>query len=737
MDDNLLNPVNIPDPLNGFSSSPEPVAKTFVVRRLLRVWRRHLPLFAITAVTVLVLGGAIVYSLKPNYTATAVVTVSPPDANPLASADMQAAGRVDDADAATDGLVMQSREVAAAVLSQFPPPESSSRFHFIANFCKTFFNAGCGAGQSAELKQQHAIDKFLDSLAVIPQQGSSIINVSVTANTAARSALLANAVVANYQRMDLARQSADLTRVSNWLDGRTAELRQRWDDAEIAANMFRIQYGLTETVNGQTVAPLVDTEIATTADNLEAAQSRLAMAQAQVQTLHQAARAGDPTALIAQPEQPALVATRSTLTQLENSRDQLAAEFGESYPKLVAINRQIASTRDLLNGQTGVALDSVRQSSVSSQFEVQQLTNHLNQLRDQAAKQSGYQNQYLTLTQEAASAQTTYNTFLDHANGIVDREALLKPSVVLVSSAGIPSAASFPNKSKLAFGILLLALAAGWAAMLIRDYFSTGFDEVSDLRASVYFPLLATLPYINKFSVGSISKPVPDEMFSHANEAVRGLSLKLSLLADKTMAQRSVLITSAVPFEGKSTLAVWLATMVQQAGHSVLLIDGDHRCGTLMQEGAKLSKLGFSDLLSQRASISEVVQKDPMTAIDFISAGSQMTRPLGIDDVTRLRAVLSVLKQSYSLIIIDSPPLLAMSDGFAYSAAADQTIFVCRALQTSKQAVTNSLNLLRSYGANVVGIVVSMSDRKSTLTYGGEYSNRDLKLISRFYGSRA
>jgi capsular exopolysaccharide synthesis family protein len=295
--------------------------------------------------------------------------------------------------------------------------------------------------------------------------------------------------------------------------------------------------------------------------------------------------------------------------------------------------------------------------------------------------------------------------------------------------------ATFPNKPKLALAVFVLALVSGIAATLIADYLSVGFEEADDLRAAVQLPLLATLPFIGAASTVSIARHVLDAPFSRTSEAVRGLASKLALLAADATAPRAVLVVSAGAVEGKSTVAAWLAMTVRQGGQAVIVIDGDHRRAAVMQDASTASKRGLTDLLSGGATASEIIQTDPLTKIDFIAAGHAMTSPFGAEEIAQLRELIANLRKSYQLIVIDSPPLLAMTDGLVYGSVVDQTVFVCRWQLTSRNAVTACLDRLRVFGVSVSGIVISMVDQKSASAFDGEYSKREMKLINRFYGS--
>lgn len=686
----------------------------------------------------MLVGVATVFLLKPSYTATAIVVTGPQNANPTTPIGQQPVEAVDDDISATDASRLQSRDVAAAVLAQIPPLPDQSRFDIRKIVCGLGIGWLCADKTPVDpgAKQQAEIDGFLKKLAVVPEVRSHAIDVSVTAPTGPRAAALADAVVTNFQHLDLAQQTDDVNHVAVWLDTRTSELQQRWLDAVNAANEFSVEHGLTNANAGATTTPLVETQIANTAASLSAAQAQLAQAQAQSDALREAKRSGHAADLVILANQPILVAAANSLLQLQSARDQLAGEFGPDYPKIQALDRQIAHTRETLDGQMGNALGSINDNLISAKAQVEQLSQNLDELKTQAAGQSAEEAKYISLTDEAQSAKSVYETFLEHENDVVNRAALLEPAVVFVSHAGIPARATFPNKPKLIIGIFVLALATGLAAVFIRDHLSVSFNDIEDIAASTQLPVLATLPYMADRPNRPIERHVLDDPFSSASEAVRGLAAKLALVkGGNATGPRSVLIASAGAAEGKSTLAVWLAITARQGGQAVLLIDGDHRRGTLLGGNVKSLKPGLTDLISGQANPGDAIRTDPATKIDFIPSGATMSRPFGPEEIARFREMVETLKKSYSLIIIDSPPLLAMTDGLVHGNIADQTVFVVCWQQTSRRAVAASLERLQAYGAKLSGIVVTMLKGNTNLAFDGAYSRQEMKLLSRPYGS--
>jgi len=216
---------------------------------------------------------------------------------------------------------------------------------------------------------------------------------------------------------------------------------------------------------------------------------------------------------------------------------------------------------------------------------------------------------------------------------------------------------------------------------------------------------------------------------------MRGIAFSLSLLA---VAQgRTVLVTSAGAREGRSIFAAWLASTISQNGGRALLITTTQQTQMLDQheldqhETAPVLR-GFTDILFGDATAEEVTHRDPVMEIDIIPAGSICPRKLQRDDILRLRGVLAQLKQAYSVVILDSGPLLAAQDGFLLSELADETIFLCRWQVSSPSMATASIERLRAHGANVAGIVISMT-QKTLQPTATERTNQ--QLMAKLYGA--
>ncbi|AQU88459.1 succinoglycan biosynthesis protein exop [Komagataeibacter nataicola] len=711
-----------------------------VIRQTCRAFLRHRMLFALTVLGVVGVGGAVTLSLKPRYTATATVVVAGhAQQDPLApNGQQQNQAPPDDELVSTEAAMIHSRDVATAVLAQLPPPAQPAHVGLRDRLCHMGLGFLCHAAKPVDpqVQRMHEEDAFLNSLTITPEPRTQILDISVVDGDPVRAAALADAVVTNYQRIALARQTADINRVAAWLDSRTAALRQRWLDAVQKANAFDNAHGLTNTNEGSTSSPLIERQIADTASNLSQAQGRLAAAQARADALKDAAARGDARAAVALSQEPILVATANSLMQLESTRQEEAATYGPQHPRLRALDQQIATTKASLAAETQAALNTIREDQISARAEVDRLNENLDLLRQKAGGQSGPQAEYRTLDQEAQSARTVYETFLEHAKEVVDRAALLQPPIAMVSHASAPDVPSFPNRKKLGIGLFAVALAAGAGAVLLRDYFTAGFTEIERLRAAIPLPLLAVVPKVGGRSEQTVRRHVLDHPYSRATEAVRSLVMQLSMRVHEGGQPLCLAITSAGPEEGKSTLALWMAAVARRGGQKVLVIDADHRRGMLdhyLTDGTTgRPSLGMSDLVTSGARVADVIRTDPEAGFDYIPAGRTIEHAFSPVEIRRLRAMLVELKHSYELIIIDCPPLLGLSDALVHANMADQVIFVCRWKSTAQRAVMTCLERLEACGAHLAGVVATMVEDNAMDVMGYSYGNRDIRILSRF-----
>ncbi len=717
-----------------FIQSP-PTGAT-AIRDALSALGRHWLVFAVVTTSVSAAASAVVLHLAPAYTSVATISVRPEQADPLAPVSA-ASSKLDDGAIETQVDALKSREIARAVVEALaigttrPAPSWPEQVLCQAVTSIPFCTRPITAPMLGE-----RVDGFLKQLTVLSNGRSQVVSVGYTSSDPVQAAAAANMVVTLAQQQQIARQAESLRRTTDWLDNRANDLNIRLGAAEANAGAFRAKSGLNENTVGAASSPLIASQIASAAADYSQAQGQLAAAEARAGAIG-SAKGGTQRAIRLQ-EEPLVVAASTALNVLYSQRALLAQSYGDRYPPLVALNNQIAQAEHKLAAETGRAVASINEDLAVKREQVARLGRNLAALRTQGNATAGPLVELKALDREAASAGSIYQTFFARAREVADRSGILQPSIEFVSHAETPDFPSFPQTNRLLMGAALFGLVSGAGAAFGRSFFAQ--DNTVGERASqqLALPLLASVPAIpmSKRLMGSLPRYTARYPFSPVAESIRSLVAHLTIVGyGQDGLLGSVVVTSATGEEGKSTICVWLAEAVAKTGQRSLLIDGDHRKGNLHRTLGKVARPGLTEWVSGEAQLKDVIQTDETTGMDFVAAGAPMTRPFSQPELARLQAMLDRVKQQYGAVVIDTPPILAMADALLFARLVDHTVLVCRWERTGRVAVQGCIERLRSAGAKMSGVVLSMVDASSSARYGEGATRRDVKLLERYYGS--
>jgi polysaccharide biosynthesis transport protein len=283
----------------------------------------------------------------------------------------------------------------------------------------------------------------------------------------------------------------------------------------------------------------------------------------------------------------------------------------------------------------------------------------------------------------------------------------------------VPLDPSFPNK-KLFIALALVGSALfGMLLAIVVERLDNGFRSAEQVEQLTGVSGLGMIPALSAAArVGNapedflVKKPT-----SNFAEAIRSVRTAI-LYSHVDRPPRAILITSAVPEEGKSLLSVSLARSSAKAGQKVLLIDADMRrpkIGRLLKGNNQAT---LAELFAGQKTSEEVINIDEDTGMHFISAKSGMPNPQDMLGSQSMRDFVRQVSQHYDLVIIDSPPVLAASDSVVLSRIVDATVFVVRWEQTPREVVIGALKQLQAVGGVVAGVVLSRVNVKKHARFG-------------------
>jgi capsular exopolysaccharide synthesis family protein len=724
-------------------------------QHLFRVFSLHKIAFIVTTLLCFVASATVIFSLTPRYTALAVVAVGNQARSVTTRIEYDVEGNVvqaspDDAAVNTQVDYLRSRPVAERAMDylhlwNLPEfnPEARPRGGLLDTVQNWVEPAGArfrefrvwlsgseptaNRAQNELAKRNAAVDIFLNKLAVNAEPKSQIITVQFADRDPGLAAAAANAVADQYIARQIEMASNAAQRATEGLEKAVAALRQRVAQSDQAYEHYR---GAFEARSGR---ELLDRANAETSKELAAAEVARQVVEARLRAL-QGLAGKNPTsnATSEVTESRVMQTLHEQAAVLEGRLAELTTTFGDANPHVQQVRSAIAKLRGEMRGEVfrqTRALEADLKVAISREASLRQ---SLGATRTEWAQSSGGQAELDALKVEAESNRAVLNAFLTRLHESNTAAKLLaRANAEIVAHASVPTRPTFPQ-TKLLLAVAAVGSAlAGFGVAVLRERAAPTFRSSEEIELETGIRTLALVPLL------AIPEGPPEEALASPaslyGEAIRTLYMTLLLRQRLKM----LVVTSARAGDGKTTLAASLALIAAKAGRKVLLVDAD-----LCTAGAsRMFRLrgheGLTDLIAGSKHFSEVVATAGANPnFHFLAAGAPGNALAARSGLESGLGVLRRLREEYDLIVIDSPPVLAVADAMALSAQADAVLFTVRWNSTPRAAVKLGLRRLRAAVHRVsVGAVLTMVDARVHSRYGYEDSAFYAKSLVGYYGS--
>ncbi len=721
------------EPPSHDSISTRPIAGSgpeVSVAALLAILRRRAIPMAAAFAAVVAIGVVYTLSLTPRYTATSTVLFDAQNQNALdldQLLNQQAGPPISISNQIQ--IITSSSFVGKVVdklnLSADPEFGTGATGGFgILRSIKGLFSDDTQSGPSKEEDHIATINRFLDRMVAGVADGTSVITIQFSSQDPAKAAQIANAVADGYITDQLDAKFEATRIANNWLSGRLDELRKRVAEAETAVASYAAENHL-QTLNeaGQT---LQDTRVAQLNDELLKARADYAEKQTRLSGVRAVlARGGSVEAIPDLMSSPVFQGLRTQRATLLQQQSQLSSTFGARHPEMIKLTEQIASIDAQINGEIQRILSALQSDVAVSGAQLAVIQKGLNDAEGQNANAGQANVRLRELQRNADSAKSLYEAFLKRFNELGEQGTLQSTQARVISRATVPAAPSYPKTMLYLAGSLAAGLLAAAVIAFLLEQLDRGLRTRQQIESELGLPMLANLPLMDTAELDwDGKKHTPSEIvvakpLSAYNEAFRMLRAGIQL-SNVDAQPVLVLITSALPNEGKSTGALSLARSCAQAGDRVLLIDGDIRRPSIGKVlGREHDKgLGLVQCVRGEAQVHEAVIKDDITSLHILLPGATVNNPPDILSSIAMRNLLAAARQSYDLVLIDSSPVLPVIDARLLARLCDTTVFFIRWEDTPRDAAQEALRLLQSFDAPMAGVALSMTDRKRQTRYG-------------------
>ena len=574
---------------------------------------------------------------------------------------------------------------------------------------------------------------------------TNLADIRYTHNDPQVAAKVVNAIADTYVYSNLEKKTETNSSTGTYLQRRIAELQQQIrTDEERLVNYARNNQIISLDPNQNTV---VERLAGLNRQLLEAENDRKT-----AEAAYNAARAPGAAEAMTDTDAKQVADLEGKLNDLNQKRAQLLIEATEEAPEVKEVDQQIAELnkelKELKGRKSNTLLTNLQTRYNQTLAREQSLRKAFEQQRGETLSQSEAAINYRIIQQEIETNKSLLNSLLQ---GAKENDVVIagKPNnISIVDYALAPDGPVGPNRTRTVFLALLFSIGIGISFALFLEYMDDTVRSTEEVERLLNLPALALIPSVSSASAlslvpgtalqkrkgnnGSVGNN-PELLMnidgrSALAEAYRHLRTSV-LLSTAGHAPKSLLVTSSLPGEGKTTTAVNTAISLAQTGASVVIIDADMRRPRLKSIFGLEGTLGLSSILSSdvaEGDLLAMIVTDEQTGLNILTSGPIPPNPAELLGSPQMRNLLSSLQNKFSHVIVDSPPVSSFTDGVLIASMVDGVLLVVHGGKSSRHVVRRSRQLLQDVGAKIFGVVLNNTSVDS----------HDYYYYQRYYGQK-
>ncbi|MGH9733673.1 MAG: GumC family protein [Candidatus Acidiferrales bacterium] len=577
------------------------------------------------------------------------------------------------------------------------------------------FNGKSGAQRPAIL------GAFLGRLSVKRVPDSRLIEVSFIAQDPQLAALVVNTHLRNFIEGNFRSKYDATTQASSWLSAELEELRMKVEKSENDRLAYERQNQIWQVDEKQNITTQ---KLADLSNAVTTAQTDLATKQA----LYQMAASANVGALPAIRDNPIVQDLLRRKSELAQQYTTALSQFGPNYPSVQHIAAQQRGVEQSLVTARNSAIESIKDDYDTAREHVAILQQALDQQKAEANAMAEKLVNYQMLQHDADANKQLYDGLLQKLKEADIAAGLRSSNIRIVDPALTPTTPAGPEKARNIALSLVIGLIGGIGLAVFREYLDNTVKSPDEIESLTGLPLLAVVPSLPssnghhrrlarsaRDAAPPSAEPPKIELLSYAqpksqiSESFRGLRTSL-LLSQAEHPPQVILVTSALPREGKTTAAANLGVTLAQLGDRTLLLDSDLRKPGI-RRALNLpagNEVGLSSYLAGVCTLDEVIAPHPtIKNLSALTTGPTPPSPADLLSSHRMREGIAELRRRFKFIVIDSPPVMAATDAVILSALTDGVLLVVRSGETPKEAFTRSRDVLASVKCRMLGVVLN------------------------------
>jgi exopolysaccharide transport family protein len=714
------------------------------LRESLRVLKRRRGIIALTTLAFVMAALLFVMLVSPRYTATATVLIDPRRSSVAESDSNQqkvSNPTSDDATVNSQAVLLQSDAVLRRVVDQLnlgKDPEFGGHRSLLAPIMALFRpSQPAPTGKSPEdIAKAKALNYLATKRLKVARDGTTfVINVDATSESPEKAAQIANAVVDGYFAEQVQGKFDTRKIAASWFDKQLDSLKAKVQESDRAVEEYRAAHNLTIT-QGVTVN---DQQLTDLNNKLIDAHVQTAEARAKFEQVENIVKThADPGTLEQALQSEVIARLRTQYADVAKNVADVSSKYGPQHPLVVNARAQLSATRKLIDEEVKRILANTREAYKVAQSREDALTKSLSNLKNVSNESGIEQVRLRELQREADANRTLYESFLARYKETSAQESLELPDARLVSKADVPLNPSFPKTTLILAFSGLLGLGFGGMLAFVLDSFDHRVKSLRQAEEVTGVPTLAAVPAIGTRELSNRANRGRQELENYDPNAVQLLPTAMqpplmryvldeptSLFAESVRAVRlaiqraarheptkSIMVTSSIDGEGKTTLAVNLALSIASLGQRVVLVEGDLRNPEMSRSLCPQAKAGVVEVALGRARFEQALFFDRPTGLAVLPSPPKPRDETDNEFVfsDAMRNMLDHLCKHFDYVIIDAPPLVPLIDARALGEVADRVVLTIRWDSTPRDVVAQALETLAPMQEHLLGTVLTRVD---------------------------
>lgn len=729
---------------------PAAAAQDSILRDYLRVLIKRI--WVVLGTLALIFGATLIASLRatPIYDAVGSIAINKPD--PILANIQNGNNNIDYSDPTTDldteVRILKSDLLALQVISQLNL-EKLPEFGGNGIKSSSSLELTTEALQPDSARASALLGAFKGNLRVLLEPNTRIIDIHYRSPNKELAARIVNAVANTYIEQNFKTKFESTMQASDWLSRQLVDLQMKVETSQEKLVKYQKEHQILGIDDKQNI----------TTEKLDELNRELTAAESErmeKESVYRLAESGDTdsaasiAAGMANGQGKAFVATSGLLDKLQAQKAdlqiqaaQLNTQFGPAYPKIAQLNNQLQEIDIQIQREMKKATSRLRGDYLAALQREQMLSAALEQQKQQENKLNESAIEYSFLKRDFETNRTLYEGLLQKLKEAGVTAGLRSNNIREVDIARTPGSPAEPNIPRNLGFAFVLGLTSGVGLAFLLEGIDNTVRTPEQAQAISGLASLGMIPMGSRNSADNGSKrglivtgsKEPVELVTQSRpqsqmaESYRALRTSL-LLTSLGAPPKTILITSALPREGKTTTSINTAVVLAQKGTRVLLIDADLRRPSIHKALGLGPRVGLSNVLTGGATLQQAtVRSSVLPNLYILPAGTPPPNPAELMASSQMLDLLTELREQYDHVIVDTPPTLSVTDAVVLSTRVDAVVLVIRSAQTTKPALRRSRDILAQVNARVAGVLLNAVDLDSAdyyyyYEYQGKYGQR-------------